>query len=315
MPSTSASVQLSSQRLNKFISDTGVCSRREADRLIESGQVRVNGKVANVGMQVTEADFIVVGKKPLRAKPAPVYLAYNKPVGVISTTDSEVPENIVDAVNYRGGRIFPIGRLDKPSEGLILLTNDGDIVNKILRAGNAHDKEYLVWVDKPLTPEFIRRMAAGVPILGQITQPCPVRQLTATSFNIILQQGLNRQIRRMAEYLGYQVTRLKRVRIMNISLGGLQPGQWRLLHKKELAIINAAVANSSSEAELASPITAAPKTKLGAKRTTPTKYKTSAHTTKPAAGRKANSNKTKSNKTEARRGAAQGKRRVKKSPR
>lgn len=315
MPSTSVPAHLSSQRLNKFISDTGVCSRREADRLIESGQVRVNGKVASVGMQVTEADFIVVGKKPLRAKPAPVYLAYNKPVGVISTTDPEVPENIVDAVNYRGGRIFPIGRLDKPSEGLILLTNDGDIVNKILRAGNAHDKEYLVWVDKPLTPEFIRRMAAGVPILGQITQPCPVRQLTATSFNIVLQQGLNRQIRRMAEYLGYQVTRLKRVRIMNISLGGLQPGQWRLLHKKELAIINAAVADSSSEAEFASPITAAPKTKVGAKKTTSTKYKAPARKTKPAAGRKANSNKTNSSKTAVRRSSAQGKRQAKKPPR
>ena len=237
-------------RLNKYISDTGICSRREADRLIEEGRVRVNGKTAGMGMRVSDDDFIAVGGKPLKAKPAPVYLAYHKPVGIISTTDPEVPENIVSAVNYRQGRIFPIGRLDKPSEGLILLTNDGDIVNKILRAGNANDKEYIVSVDKPFDAEFIRRMSAGIPILGTVTKPCEVRQLSPTSFNIILTQGLNRQIRRMTEYLGYNVTRLKRVRIMNISLGGLKVGQWRLLNKKELAIIADLLASSSSTEEV-----------------------------------------------------------------
>ncbi len=233
-------------RLNKYISETGICSRREADRLIEEGRVKVNGKVAGMGLRVTDTDFIAVGGKPLKAKPAPVYLVYNKPVGIICTTDPEVPENIVTAVNYRKGRIFPIGRLDKPSEGLILLTNDGDIVNKILRAGNAHDKEYIVSVDKPFDAEFVRRMAAGIPILGTVTKPCKVRQISATSFNIILHQGLNRQIRRMTEYLGYNVTRLKRVRIMNISLDGLKVGQWRLLNQKELSLVTDMLASSSS---------------------------------------------------------------------
>lgn len=233
-------------RLNKYISETGICSRREADIFIEEGRVKVNGKVAGMGLRVTAADFISVGGKPLKAKPAPVYLVYNKPVGITCTTDPEVPDNIVAAVNYRKGRIFPIGRLDKPSEGLILLTNDGDIVNKILRAGNAHDKEYIVSVDKPIDAEFVRRMAAGIPILGTVTQPCKVRQISATSFNIILHQGLNRQIRRMTEYLGYNVTRLKRVRIMNISLDGLKVGQWRLLNQKELSLVADMLANSSS---------------------------------------------------------------------
>lgn len=235
-------------RLNKFISDTGICSRREADKFIEEGRVRVNGQVASMGMRITVQDKVSVGNKPLRANPEAVYLAYNKPVGIVSTTDSREPDNIVKAVNYKGGRIFPIGRLDKPSEGLILLTNDGNIVNKILRAGNAHDKEYLVWVDKPITADFIRRMSQGVPILGQVTLPCPVRQVSTFSFNIILQQGLNRQIRRMAEYLGFEVTRLKRLRIMNIQLGNLKPGEWRLLNKQEMDIINTAVDSSSSEA-------------------------------------------------------------------
>ena len=238
--------EVSGTRLNKYISETGICSRREADRLIEEGRVKVNGKVADMGLRVTHADFIAVGGKPLKAKPAPVYLVYNKPVGITCTTDPEVPENIVSAVNYRKGRIFPIGRLDKPSEGLILLTNDGDIVNKILRAGNAHDKEYIVSVDKPFDAEFVRRMSSGIPILGTVTKPCKVRQLSPTSFNIILHQGLNRQIRRMTEYLGYNVTRLKRVRIMNISLGSLKVGQWRLLNQKELTIITAMLAESSS---------------------------------------------------------------------
>lgn len=239
----------STTRLNKFISETGICSRREADRLIEEGQVKVNGRVAEMGLRVSAEDRISVRGKPLKAKPAPVYLAYNKPVGITCTTDPEVPENIVDAVNYKKSRIFPIGRLDKPSEGLILLTNDGDIVNKILRAGNAHDKEYVVTVDKPFGPDFVQKMASGVPILGTVTQPCRVRQLGPKSFNIILTQGLNRQIRRMAEYLGYEVTRLKRTRIMNITLGDLKPGQWRPLNKKEMALINQMVADSVATEE------------------------------------------------------------------
>ncbi|HEY7775359.1 MAG TPA: pseudouridine synthase, partial [Kineobactrum sp.] len=208
-------------RLNKFISDTGACSRREADRLIDEGLVRINGRVAEIGVRVVAGDSVSVRGKLLKANPKAVYLAYNKPVGITSTTDQAVAGNIVDAVNYRKGRIFPIGRLDKPSEGLILLTNDGNIVNKILRAGNAHEKEYVVSVDKPINPEFLARMAGGVPILDTVTQPCKIRQLSAKSFNITLTQGMNRQIRRMTEYLGYNVVRLKRVRVMNIRLDGL----------------------------------------------------------------------------------------------
>lgn len=273
--------EVSSTRLNKYISETGMCSRREADRLIEEGRVKVNGKVAGMGLRVSDADFIAVGGKPLKAKPAPVYLVYNKPVGITCTTDPEVPENIVTAVNYRKGRIFPIGRLDKPSEGLILLTNDGDIVNKILRAGNAHDKEYIVSVDKPFDAEFIQRMSNGIPILGTVTKPCKVRQLSPTSFNIILHQGLNRQIRRMTEYLGYNVTRLKRVRIMNISLGSLKVGQWRLLNNKELANITEMLAQSSSIME------AEPTPKKRFKRPSATKVDKSATSrNKPAKGQK-----------------------------
>lgn len=235
-------------RLNKFISETGICSRREADRLIEQGSVMVNGQVAGMGVKVSDADQIKVNGKPLRAKPKAVYLVYNKPVGITCTTDQAIPGNIVDAVNYKA-RIFPIGRLDKPSSGLILLTNDGDIVNKILRAGNAHEKEYVVSVDKPVTDDFIRKMAAGVPILDTVTKPCKVKRIGANSFNIILTQGLNRQIRRMAEYLGFNVTSLKRIRIMNISLGGLRAGQWREVSPEELAIINGMLQGSSKTEE------------------------------------------------------------------
>lgn len=243
----------SDTRLNKFISETGVCSRREADRLIEEGSVQVNGRVAEMGMRVSASDRILVRGKPLRAKPAPVYLAYHKPVGVTCTTDPEVPDNIVDAVGYRGGRIFPVGRLDKPSEGLILLTNDGDIVNKILRAGNAHEKEYVVTVDRPIDPVFLQRMASGVPVLDTITRPCQVRQLSTNSFNIVLTQGLNRQIRRMTEYLGYNVTRLKRVRVMNIALGPLKVGQWRELNPGEMAVVDRMIATSSKTEEASLP--------------------------------------------------------------
>lgn len=242
----------SGTRLNKFISETGICSRREADTLIEDGQVKVNGQVAGMGLRVTADDQVTVRGKLLRPKPQAVYLVYNKPVGITCTTEQHVAGNIVDAVNYPA-RIFPIGRLDKPSEGLILLTNDGDIVNKILRAGNAHEKEYVVSVDKPITEVFVKKMASGVPILDTITQPCKVRQLSANSFNIVLTQGLNRQIRRMAEYLGFNVTRLKRVRIMNIRLGELKVGQWRQLSETEMATIESLLAGSSKTAEASLP--------------------------------------------------------------
>lgn len=234
----------SDTRLNKFISETGITSRREADRLIEAGAVKVNGRRAEMGMRVTGADHITVRGKPLRAKPRPVYLLYNKPVGVTCTTDPADPTNIVDAVRYPQ-RIFPIGRLDKPSQGLILLTNDGDIVNKILRAGNAHEKEYQVRVDRPINQDFIDRMGAGIPILGTVTNRCAVRQTGANSFTIVLTQGLNRQIRRMTEYLGYEVTYLRRVRLMNIHLAKLASGQWRELSSQEMATLESMLGDSS----------------------------------------------------------------------
>lgn len=238
----------SDTRLNKYISETGIVSRREADRLIEEGAVKVNGRRAEMGMRVTDADRITVRGKPLRAKPRPVYLVYNKPVGVTCTTDPDEPTNIVDAINYPQ-RIFPIGRLDKPSQGLILLTNDGDIVNKILRAGNAHEKEYQVRVDRPIDQAFIDRMGAGIPILGTLTKHCAVRQTGANSFTIVLTQGLNRQIRRMTEYLGYEVTHLRRVRLMNIHLAKLGPGQWRELSGEEMATLGGMLGDSRKTAD------------------------------------------------------------------
>lgn len=248
-PQPSAQAPDNLTRLNKFISETGICSRREADRLIDQGCVKVNGVVAGMGVKVSLKDEVMVNNKPLRAKPAPVYLVYNKPIGITCTTDPAIPENIVDAVNYKKSRIFPIGRLDKPSSGLILLTNDGDIVNKILRAGNAHEKEYIVSMDKPITAEFVADMGAGVPILDTITKPCKVKKIGHNTINIILTQGLNRQIRRMADYLDFSVTSLKRVRIMNIELGELKPGQWRYVTESELALINKMIGDSSSTEE------------------------------------------------------------------
>nr|WP_136252313.1 pseudouridine synthase [Ningiella ruwaisensis] len=239
------------KRLNKYISDTGFCSRREADKLIEQGRVLVNGKAPELGTKIGEDDIVSVDKKPVRAVPQNksdrVYLAYHKPVGVICTTERKVKGNIVDAVNFKQ-RIFPIGRLDKPSEGLILLTNDGDIVNKILRAENAHEKQYRVNVNKPITPRFIKRMSSGVPILDTVTLPCKVTQIGKTSFDIVLTQGLNRQIRRMCEYLGFEVTKLVRKRIMHISLGSLKAGQYRELSAEELNKLNQAVQHSSKVA-------------------------------------------------------------------
>lgn len=219
-------------RINKFISESGKASRRGADRLIEEGRVTINGKRATIGSRVQPGDDVRVNGEQLYIARNNVYIALNKPVGITSTTEKGVKGNIVDLVNHPL-RIFNIGRLDKDSEGLILMTNDGDIVNEILRAENKKEKEYIVSVDKPITPEFIKNMSEGVRILGQKTLPCKVTQLSKYDFNIILTQGLNRQIRRMCEVLGYEVYRLQRIRIMNIHLGNLPPGQWRDLTKKE----------------------------------------------------------------------------------
>lgn len=236
------------KRLNKFISETGFCSRREADAIIDSGRVTVNGVVAEMGTKVTDDDEVLVDGKSLRTKPKRVIIAYNKPVGVTCTTESKIKSNIVSAINYHE-RIFPIGRLDRPSEGLILLTNEGDIVNKILRAGNNHEKEYEVTVDKPVDKAFIAKMSNGIPILGTVTKRCKVRKTGDNSFTIVLTQGLNRQIRRMCEFLGFEVVTLKRVRIMNIDLRGLKSGQWRLLTDNELREIDGAVEGSAKTAE------------------------------------------------------------------
>ncbi|AST93875.1 23S rRNA pseudouridine synthase F [Sutcliffiella cohnii] len=219
-------------RINKFISEAGKASRRGADKLINEGRVTINGKRAEIGSRVEPGDVVLVSGEQIRVARNNVYIALNKPVGITSTTEKKVKGNIVDLVNHPL-RIFNIGRLDKDSEGLILLTNDGDIVNEILRSENRHEKEYIVSVDKPITPEFLKKMSGGVNILGTRTLPCEVNQLSKFDFQIILTQGLNRQIRRMCEALGYDVYRLQRIRIMNIHLGNLPPGQWRDLTKKE----------------------------------------------------------------------------------
>lgn len=220
-------------RINKFLSETGVCSRREADQWIEAGRVQVNGVVAVLGTKVDDGDLVLVDGQPLAAKPARVYLALNKPAGIECTTDRDVAGNIVDFVAHRE-RVFPVGRLDKDSEGLILLTNDGDIVNRVLRAEHEHEKEYIVSVDRPLTPEFLAGMANGVPILGTITNPCKLTQVGRNTFRIVLTQGLNRQIRRMCEHFEYTVRRLQRVRIMHVQLGDLPVGKWRNLTPAEI---------------------------------------------------------------------------------
>lgn len=238
-------------RLNKFISDSGYCSRREADRIVEKGSVTINGKAAEVGMRVFPGDKVAVEGNLIKAaannKSDRIYMVYHKPIGITCTTESRVKGNIIDAIGYPQ-RIFPIGRLDKPSEGLIFLTSDGDIVNKILRAENAHEKEYLVTVNKPLTEQFAHKMSNGIPILEQITKHCDVQILSTFQFKIILTQGLNRQIRRMCEYLDYRVTKLKRTRIMSIGLGDLKPGDWRYMTKHELEEINNAVQTSKKTA-------------------------------------------------------------------
>lgn len=231
-------------RINKYISESGFCSRREADRLVEGGRVMLNHKVAVLGDQAAEEDIVMVDGKIIVKRKSYVYIAFNKPVGITCTTEQNIRGNIVDFIKHKE-RIFPIGRLDKPSEGLIFLTSDGDIVNKILRAGNNHEKEYIVTVNKPITEQFIKKMASGVPILDTITKKCDVKKDNTFVFTIVLTQGLNRQIRRMCEFLGYQVTKLKRVRIMNVTLDHIALGEWRDLTESEMNYINKAVAESS----------------------------------------------------------------------
>lgn len=231
-------------RINKYLSEVGYCSRRASDKLIDEGRVRINGAVTEKGSKVLPGDIVSVdGKTISEPKEDFIYLAFNKPIGIVCTTDTiREKNNIIDFINYPK-RIFPIGRLDKPSEGLIFLTNDGDIVNKILRARNNHEKEYEVTVNKPITREFVKKMSEGIPILGTITRRCYVRQNSTHTFTIILTQGLNRQIRRMCEFLDYQVTKLKRVRIMNIKLD-VPLGKWRYLNEDEIHVINSMVKNS-----------------------------------------------------------------------
>lgn len=235
-------------RLNKFISEKGICSRREADKLIEEGKVTINGKRAEMGTKVSCHDEVRLNGKLLTQNESLVYIALNKPVGITCTTEKKVLGNIVDLINYPK-RIFPIGRLDKDSEGLIFLTNDGDIVNKILRAGNNHEKEYIVTVNKAITDEFINRMSSGVKILGTITKPCTVIKEGTYVFRIILTQGLNRQIRRMCDALGYHVVKLKRIRIMNVKLDDLPIGKWRYLAPSELKVINKLISTSTKTEE------------------------------------------------------------------
>lgn len=240
--------KMTSLRLNKFISESGLCSRREADRYISQGSVFINGRKAIIGDQVHAGDQVKVNGnllEPLQAEDL-VFIALNKPVGITSTTEDSVATNIVDFVNH-SARIFPIGRLDKDSQGLIFLTNNGDLVNKILRAGNKHEKEYVVTVNKPLQAAVLEQMAHGVPMLGVVTKKCKIVQEGPQTFRITLIQGLNRQIRRMCEYFGYEVSKLERVRIMNITLKGLPTGDWRELSSDEMNSIYEAIAHSSSE--------------------------------------------------------------------
>ncbi len=241
--------ELPKTRINKYLSEVGYCSRRAADKLIAQGRITINGSVPELGTKVAPGDEVRVnGELVSPSEDKRVYLAFHKPVGIVCTTDTQVePDNIIDYIGYPV-RIFPIGRLDKPSEGLIFLTNDGDIVNKILRARNNHEKEYVVWVDRPIDNEFVHAMSNGVPILDTVTRNCIVRREGKSQFRIILTQGLNRQIRRMCEYLGYRVTKLKRVRIMNVKLD-LPVGQWRDLTETELSEILRLSADSAKTHE------------------------------------------------------------------
>ena len=234
--------------LNKYISETGFCSRREADKYIDQGRVTINDNVAIKGNRVLPGDTVEVDGEPLKKKDKIVYIVFNKPVGITCTTDLKDKDNIISFINYKS-RIFPVGRLDKPSEGLIFLTNDGDIVNKILRAGNNHEKEYVVTVDKPINGEFIHKMGNGVKILDTVTKKCVVKQEGKNRFRIILVQGLNRQIRRMCQVLGYNVQTLKRVRIMNITVASLPAGKWRYFTPEEIKTIESNVSSSIKTAD------------------------------------------------------------------
>lgn len=236
------------KRLNKAISETGFSSRRGADKLIEEGRVQINGVTVGLGEKVTSKDVITVDGKVITKTVKNIYMVFNKPVGITCTTETNVKGNIISYMNYPE-RIFPIGRLDKPSEGLIFVTNDGDIVNKILRSGNNHEKEYVVSVDRRITPLFIKKMSQGVPILDTITKPCKVTQIDDYSFNIVLTQGLNRQIRRMCLYLDYEVRALKRIRIMNIKLGTLKRGKYRHFTKTEFLELSDLISDSSKTEE------------------------------------------------------------------
>ena len=241
-------MEINQTRINKFLSETGYCSRREADKLLEQGRITINGVIPELGTKVSAEDEIRVDGKLIREKTEkPVYLAFNKPVGIECTTNQNVRDNIVDYINYPK-RIFPIGRLDKASEGLIFMTDDGDIVNKILRARNNHEKEYIVTVNRPITDRFIERMGNGIPILDTVTKKCKVEQISKFVFKIILTQGLNRQIRRMCEYLGYEVTALKRIRIINISLD-VHVGRYRDLTDDEIKQLNKLIEPSSKTEE------------------------------------------------------------------
>lgn len=231
-------------RLNKYLSDAGVCSRREADRLVQDGKVTVDGKTAVLGMQIEEGQEIWVNGKEVRREEKKVLLLFHKPRGIECTANPKIKNNVISYIDYPI-RIYYIGRLDKDSEGLLLLTNQGELVNKMMRAGNCHEKEYLVTVDKPVTDDFIKKMSSGVPILGTVTRKCQVEKTGKKTFRIILTQGLNRQIRRMCEYLGYRVKRLKRVRVMNLELGSLPAGQYREATKKELEELKSLIRDSS----------------------------------------------------------------------
>ncbi|WP_435416597.1 23S rRNA pseudouridine(2604) synthase RluF [Polaribacter aestuariivivens] len=255
--------------LNKYISSSGICSRREAEKFINEGRVTINGKPTQLGNRVGKKDVVKLDGRLVTPKNKTLYIALNKPVGIVSTTDDREPNNIVKHINYPE-RLFPIGRLDKPSEGLIFLTNDGDIVNKILRSGNNHEKEYFVTVNKSITPDFIDKMGNGIPILGTITQKCFVEKIADKIIKIVLTQGLNRQIRRMCEYLDYEVTKLKRTRIMNVELGYLQTGDWRELTDEEMKEINKMI-STSSKTEEASKVKTVPKASKPKRKLAPSK--------------------------------------------
>ncbi|WP_277464191.1 23S rRNA pseudouridine(2604) synthase RluF [Parabacteroides sp. PF5-6] len=267
-------------RINKYISESGYCSRREADKYIEQGHVTIDGRRAEVGSQVAAGQVVKVFGETITNLFTPIILAYNKPVGVVSTTDRQERDNIIDAVGYPE-RIFPIGRLDKDSQGLILLTNDGNIVNKILRVNNNHDKEYAVTVNRPVTADFIQRMQGGVPILGVVTRKCELTQTGPNSFTIVLRQGLNRQIRRMCEYLGYEVVKLQRTRVMHIPLGKLKIGQYRELTSAESDTLYKAIASSVKTEE------------ASAKKKKPTASNAAKSSSKPTAAKSASKSSSK----------------------